>query len=66
MLETLVPSAVAYRKAATAQVPVHWVDPVKQSDVLHRLMWELIPSVEGFCASNHPEYIDLNATSDSK
>ncbi|WP_287919373.1 ParA family protein [Comamonas sp.] len=65
MLETMVPAAVAYRKAATAQVPVHWIDPLKQSDVMHKLMWEFIPSVDGMCASNHPEFIDLNAPHDN-
>lgn len=66
MLETVVPAAVAYRKAATAQVPVHWIDPIKQSDVMHKLMWEFIPSVAGMCASNHTDFIDLNATHDSQ
>lgn len=61
MLSTVVPAAVAYRKAATSQVPVHWIDPVKASDTLHGLLWELIPSVDGIHASNHREYIDLNA-----
>ena len=61
MLETIVPAVVAYRKAATAQVPVHWIDPVKASDTLHGLLWELIPSVAGIYASNHRKYIDLNA-----
>ncbi|KAB0585890.1 ParA family protein [Comamonas kerstersii] len=64
MLSTVVPAAVAYRKAATSQVPVHWVDPLKQSDVMHKLLWELIPSVAGMCASNHPDFIDLNAPHD--
>lgn len=33
VLHTVVPAAVAYRKAATDQVPVHWVDPRKAGDV---------------------------------
>lgn len=61
MLQTVVPAAVAYRKAGTAQVPVHWIDPVKAGDTLHGLLWELIPSVAGMHASNHRNYADLNA-----
>lgn len=53
MLKTVVPDATAFPRAATAQVPVHWVDPVKAGDVIHRLAWELIPSLEGSFAPNH-------------
>lgn len=52
VLETTVPSAVAYKKAATNQVPVHWMDPVRASDTMHRLCWELIPSVAGIRTSD--------------
>lgn len=52
VLETAVPSAVAYKKAATNQVPVHWMDPVRASDTMHRLCWELIPSVAGIRTSD--------------
>lgn len=61
LLDAVVPAAVAYRKAATSQVPVHWIDPVKASDIMHKLLWELIPSVEGLYAPNHREFIDLNS-----
>lgn len=40
---------------------MHWIDPTKASDTLHGLLWELIPGVAGIYASNHREYIDLNA-----
>lgn len=53
VLNTGVPTAVAYKKAATAQVPVHWIDPIKAGDVMHALLWELIPSMEGKFAPNH-------------
>lgn len=53
VLNTTVSSAVAFRKAATAQVPVHWIDPHKAGDVMHQLLWELIPSLEGTYAPNH-------------
>ncbi|GKS73339.1 ParA family protein [Acidovorax sp. SUPP950] len=51
VLGTVIPSAVAYRNAATAQVPVHWADPIKAASSMHELMWELIPNVSGFRAS---------------
>ncbi|RMX08232.1 ParA family protein [Corticibacter populi] len=53
LMETEVPSAVAFRKAATARVPVHWIDPHRCGDVMHRLMWELLPSLDGRYAPNH-------------
>lgn len=58
VLNTVVTSAVAYRKAATAQVPVHWVDPHKSGDVMHALLWELLPHLEGTFAANHRGWID--------
>lgn len=53
VLSTTVPSTVAYKKAATAQVPVHWIDPIKAGDVMHALLWELIPSLVNKFAPNH-------------
>ena len=52
VLDTAVPHAVAYRKAATAQMPVHWLDPQRAGSIMHTLLWELIPSLEGCCAAN--------------
>ena len=52
VLSTAVPHAVAYRKAATAQVPVHWLDPSRAGSTMHALLWELIPSLDGCCAAN--------------
>lgn len=46
VLDVIVPSAVAYKKAATAQMPVHWID-AKASDTMHRLCWELMPQLDG-------------------
>lgn len=63
MMESSISAAVAYKKAATASVPVHWIDPVKASDAVHKLLWELIPSVSEMYASNHRSYIDLNNSS---
>lgn len=50
VLNSVVPAAVAYKKAATAQLPVHWVDPGKANETMHQLCWELIPSLEGIYA----------------
>lgn len=53
MLQATLPDATAFARAATAQVPVHWIDPVRAGDVMHRFAWELIPSLEGTFAPNH-------------
>jgi chromosome partitioning related protein ParA len=53
VLATTVPAIAAFPKAATAQVPVHWIDPIKAGDIMHRLVWELIPSLEGKFTPNH-------------
>ncbi|AVS85143.1 ParA family protein [Paracidovorax avenae] len=58
VLQTVIPSAVAYRNAATAQVPVHWTDPVKAASYMHELMWELIPNVAGYRASTFKTSVD--------
>lgn len=52
VLNAAVPHAVAYRKAATAQIPVHWLDPLRAGRIMHALLWELIPSLDGCCAAN--------------
>jgi chromosome partitioning related protein ParA len=53
VLGTQIPQAVAYKKAATAQVPAHWIDPVKVGDSMHSLLWELIHSLVDKYAPNH-------------
>lgn len=58
VLRTVIPAAVAYKKAATSQVPVHWIDPVKAGDTMHALLWELLPHLEGTFAPNHRGQID--------
>ncbi len=45
VLNQSVPGTVAYLKAASQQLPVHWTDPVA-SDVMHSLVWELVPSLD--------------------
>ncbi|CAI06321.1 probable chromosome partitioning related protein [Aromatoleum aromaticum EbN1] len=47
VLDTVVPHAVAYKSAATAQLPVHWIDPARARETMHTLLWELIPSLAG-------------------
>jgi chromosome partitioning related protein ParA len=43
---TAVPQATAYNRSASMKVPVHWFD-AKQNDILHHLLWEIVPSLEG-------------------
>ena len=47
VLRTIVPHAVAYKRSATEQIPVHWLDPQRAGRTMHQLVWELIPSLEG-------------------
>lgn len=53
VLATQIPQAVAYKKAATAQVPAHWIDPVRAGDHMHSLLWELIPNLSDKFTPNH-------------
>lgn len=53
VLETVLPDAVAFKRAATSQLPVHWVDPIKASDAMHSFMWELVPSLVGHFVPSH-------------
>ena len=54
--ETVIPSSVIYKEAATAQVPVHRVErratpgSVTAAETMHRLVWELVPSLHGVYA----------------
>jgi len=50
VLNSFVPASTVYKKAATAQLPVHWVDPQKACQTMHQLCWELIPSLDGIYA----------------
>jgi chromosome partitioning related protein ParA len=56
MLDTVIPDANVYQAAATAQVPVHRFDRQRGGaspsayEVMHRLAWELIPSLQGMYA----------------
>jgi len=50
MLDAFIPDAVAYCDAATARLPVHWIDPAKAGLKMHQLVWELFPSLQGFVA----------------
>lgn len=55
VIDTAVPDAVAYQKAATAQLPVHWVDPSKASAIMHRVVWELFPNLNGVYSTDFME-----------
>ena len=56
VLGTVVPHAKAYKEAATLRLPVHRHERRRDgvmpsaSDVMHRLAWELIPSLQGVYA----------------
>ncbi|WP_126227714.1 ParA family protein [Burkholderia ambifaria] len=57
VLETVVPSAAAYAAAATARVPVHDFDRRRRFgnsawNVMHRLAWELFPSLANVYAGS--------------
>jgi chromosome partitioning related protein ParA len=53
VLNTAIPNIVAFKKSATLQMPVHWLDPQRAGLVMHQLLWELIPSLQGRAAPNH-------------
>jgi len=63
MLDTVIPDANAYQAAATAQVPVHRFDRQRGTaspsafEVMHRLAWELIPSLRGIYAGQEPGHV---------
>ena len=59
VLDTVIPDANAYQAAATAQVPVHRFDRHRVGasacpyELMHRLAWELIPSLQGVYAGGN-------------
>ena len=58
VLDTVVPHAKAYKEAATLRVPVHRHERKREGvtpsayTVMHRLAWELIPSLQGIYADS--------------
>jgi chromosome partitioning related protein ParA len=46
VMKTIVPHRTCYEQAATAQLPVHWLDPVRASGTMHELVWELFPNFQ--------------------
>lgn len=63
VLETVVPSAAAYAAAATARVPVHDFDRRRRFgnsawNVMHRLAWELFPSLANVYAGSPRPVMD--------
>ena len=58
VLDTVVPHAKAYKEAATLRIPVHRHERKRDGvtpsacTVMHRLAWELIPSLQGVCADS--------------
>jgi chromosome partitioning related protein ParA len=65
MLDTVIPDANAYQAAATAQVPVHRFDrqrgqaTASAHELMHRLAWELIPSLQGVYAGHPRQHLSL-------
>ena len=59
VLETVVPHAKAYKEAATLRIPVHRHERKREGatpsvyTVMHQLVWELIPSLEGILAESY-------------
>ncbi len=51
ILNATVPHSVSYKKAATSQQPVHWIDP-RASATMHNLIWEIFPNLEGVTAAD--------------
>ncbi|MBU9363472.1 ParA family protein [Burkholderia multivorans] len=63
VLDTVVPSAAAYAAAATARVPVHDFDRRRRFgnsawNVMHRLAWELFPSLANVYAGSPGPMVD--------
>jgi chromosome partitioning related protein ParA len=65
VLDTVIPDANAYQAAATAQVPVHRFDrqrgqaTASAHELMHRLAWELIPSLQGVYAGHPRQHLSL-------
>ena len=47
---TVIPSAVVYNEAATAQAPVHRLRSRNAFETMHELVWELLPNLHGVYA----------------
>ncbi|MGF6411544.1 ParA family protein [Paraburkholderia sp. MM5482-R1] len=70
VLGTVIPSAAAYAAAATARVPVHDFDRRRRFDnsawnVMHRLAWELFPSLANVYAGSPQPAVDCAVPVDS-
>jgi chromosome partitioning related protein ParA len=63
VLQTVVPHAKAYKEAATLGLPVHRHEPRRTGampsafEVMHRLVWELVPSLRGVYAGGYVERV---------
>jgi chromosome partitioning related protein ParA len=67
LLNTAVPAAKSYKEAATLGIPVHRHEPHRDGtmasayDVMHNLVWELIPSLKGIHAGGFTQAALLDA-----
>lgn len=63
VLNTNVPYAKAYKEAATLRIPVHRHEPVRGGkmpsayEIMHSLLWELVPSLTGHYSGGEPEAV---------
>ena len=55
VIDINVPDAVAYQRAATKQLPVHWEDTTKASLTMHQVVWELFPNLKGIYSTDFLE-----------
>ena len=55
VIDFTVPDAVAYQRAATKQLPVHWEDATKASLTMHQVVWELFPNLKGIYSTDFIE-----------
>lgn len=64
LLQTTIRNAVAFRKAATSRVPVHWLDSERCGELMHQLLWEIVPELHGQYASSYRPNTTPTSTSD--
>ncbi len=68
--ETVIPGSVVYKEAATGQVPVHRIErrsaagSVTAAETMHRLVWELVPSLHGVYAGGDTVELATDGGSD--
>lgn len=64
MLQSVIPDQVAFCDAASRRCPAHWVDPSRAGLMMHRLLWEIFPSCEGWVAPACAGAFELGSSGD--